>query len=182
MSKKKIKLVIEGREDAERILAEYRDFKLNLDDQMIMVNQAKADIEKRHAPEIAILLERCDERWDALENWLEKNPDLMPKDKRSLEFSAGTIGYQLGKWTVMALKGMNLKKALAIIEKKARIFPTLKRYLSVKTELDRENLIKDRDKFKERTLRRFGLAITRQDRFYVDLKVEEPAVAKREAA
>ncbi len=161
------------RDDAE---AAMNGLALATNDQRRLIairDQAVLEINERYATGLAELDRVVSEKYDALRAWAEANPEQFPKDRKSIDMAAGTLGFRTGTPKLALLsRAWTWDKVLSLV---AQICP---HYIRQKMEVDKDAMLADysqstakdvtSDKFK-----RVGLEVAQDESFYVEPNLTE---------
>lgn len=135
-------------------------------------------ITEKYAPKLAFYEQSIKARTEALEAWASVNPNEFPKNRKSIQFASGSIGYRTGTPKLSLIsRAFNWEKALDLLKS----IPLWRNYVRIKEEVDKEALLaahsqaEDKPAF-EMSLRGFGLKVTQSESFYMD-----PLLTKMEA-
>jgi len=129
-------------------------------------------IQERYQPSIALCKAAIAARTDALENWASANPQEFPKNKKSIAFLVGTIGFRTGTPKVSLLsRAWNWEKVLAAIQ--ARAF----QFVRTSEEVDKDAILsfvascqtpEDRSATEQNVLTPIGVKVSQGETFYVE--------------
>jgi len=112
---------------------------------------------------------KADAQFNALNQWAAKAKDEFAKS-RSIEMRHGVIGFRKGKPRLELIGKTSWKDVLAKLKGKFAA------YVRVKKEVNKEQMLADaiaeKQKIKIETLKRFGVKISQDDSFYIELKTE----------
>lgn len=125
---------------------------------------------QRCAEKAGRLREKMARYEDALREWAHNNRALMG-DKKSLQLRHVLIFFKLCPPAVKLLENWDLKKVIQTLFKSRKY----REYVRVKHELDRQRILGDSKRpnppFDAKGLKRFGLAIAQEEKFYVEAKL-----------
>jgi phage host-nuclease inhibitor protein Gam len=138
-----------------------------------------AALQKIHQSKITDLLERISDGETAVQDYCTaRRAELFP-DKKSRETVTAVFGFELTPWRVEPLKKIKLAE---IIERLKRL-PWGKLYLRApKVTLDREALLKDRERIKEQHCAQGGFQFAQDEQFFIRPKPETAADSAKDAA
>jgi phage host-nuclease inhibitor protein Gam len=94
-------------------------------------------------------------------------------DPKSVPFLHGVIGFNQGRRKTDLLDGFTWEKALQIIRTKFRSYVRIKREINLAKILTDSS--DDVNKLNEAQLKKMGIKIVREEKFYIDLKSEVAA-------
>jgi len=126
--------------------------------------------------EAAAGIAACDtaiaEKSDQLRAWAEANPDQFAKDRKSITFAAGTLGFRTGTPKLELLsKRFNWKIVLANVQ---RLLPS---FIRDKPEIDKEAIIAQRDEEAvQSAINACGMKVVQDEGFYVEPNLTDTEV------
>lgn len=161
MAKRESKKVISdvNRERAEEAFAQYNSCISRLEVQQGKMNAEVTAVKEKYENTISKLQEEKEEQFELLQYYAEENPELFA-DKKSIEFTHGTIGFRTGMPKLATRKGYKWPAIFELVKDK------LKKYIRIKEEVDKEALLADRNNLGER-LKEVGLEVVQDETFYV---------------
>ena len=113
-----------------------------------------------------------------LEAWANAHPEEFPRNKKSIELLAGTIGFRIDTPSVALLnRTFTWAKVLAFIKAKR-----WRKFIRVKIEVDKDAILKRAGtlekptKFQRETLPEMGLKIVQAENFFVEPKLTDTEV------
>ncbi len=115
-------------------------------------------------------------RLAALRDWAEASPAAF-EARKSIEFAAGTVGFRTNPPKLKTLRGFTWEMVVRSLRAGG-----LGRFIRVREEVDREALIAARREFSAAALKKVGLALARDESFYVEPALTAPQTALRKAA
>jgi phage host-nuclease inhibitor protein Gam len=168
MSKNQVKHtqpVVRSREAMESLVAEITALKNN---QRLLTAQMDSQIQnirQFYEPQLASQSQSLEEKIELARSWAEANPDQFGT-ARSIEMVHGVVGWRLGQPALKTLAGWTwdrVKDALKAIGASA--------YIRTKEEVNKQNLLADRDVVGAGKLRQIGLRIAQEESFFVEPKL-----------
>ena len=131
--------------------------------------------------EAAVGISQCDElitaKSDALRAWAESHPEEFPKDKKSIAFLSGTLGFRTGTPKV-ALLSRAWKWDMVLNAVLDRAFS----FTRTTTELDKEAILAfaasepDKAALESQVLKPIGVKIVQDESFYVEPRLTDTEV------
>ena len=162
--------MIKSREEAESTMTELavaantqRSVTADRDAQVLVINDKFED----DLAECAVTLKA---KTDALRAWAEANPDVFPKDCKSLKLTSGTLGFRTGMPKLALLsRAFNWDKVLALF----RASGWGRAFIRQKEEVDKEGILAMCRKVKatdriEKCLKRRGLKLAQEESFFIE--------------
>jgi phage host-nuclease inhibitor protein Gam len=178
MSKQRIKVVtpvIQTRDEAEGVM-----------NALALIATNKRIIAGRMDKEILAVQEKysgqltkCDAviaiEAQKLEAWANAHPEEFPKNKKSIELLAGTIGFRKDTPSLVLLNRSFTwaKVALAVTKNKWRKFARVKIEVDKNAILSRSGTLEKPTKFQRETLPVLGLKIVQAENFFVEPNLTE---------
>jgi phage host-nuclease inhibitor protein Gam len=160
------------RADAEAAMRDLANTANNARKITAMRDAAVLAINEKYEPALAECAQAIATKSDALRAWAEANPSEFPKDRKSIQFPGGLLGFRTGtpklvllnrKWTWKTATQAVLNNLLPFIRREP--------------EIDKEALIAQReDPVIAETLPKCGLKVTQEETFYI-----EPALTDTDA-
>lgn len=178
MKKTRIKIAlptISSRDEAETVMNELA----------LAANNKRKLIASRDAAVLAINqrfespLAECDEfllaKTDALRVWAETNPDQFPKDRKSIEFLSGKLGFRTGTPSLaLVSRAFTWAKVLAaILNRKMRKLVRTRVEVDKEAVLARCGTVKAPTRFQTKVLPALGLKLVQEESFYVEPELTE---------
>lgn len=159
----KIKLpVLRDRTDADIAMQDLATL-MNTERKIVAQRDAAVlAITERVAPELTSIQQAIKARTAMLEAWAIAHPEEFPKDRKSLELSAGTIGFRTPPPSLVLLSRKWTWETAT--EAAARFLP---HFIRNKPEIDKEAIIAQRDDLAE-YLPMAGLKIVQPEKFFAD--------------
>lgn len=179
--KKRIKFVTPlTRNLAEEMLGDIATLTLELNDNKITMDREIAAVREKYESPIAKLGEQIDDKVAVLDAWAKANPEEFPKNRKSIEFVHGVIGYRTGTPKLKTLGRLTWDAIL-------KSFEALKltQFIRIKSEVDKEAIISQhaQSKIDDAYLRKLSLQVVQDETFFVEPKLEElTSRAQKEAA
>lgn len=162
------------REDMEKAVGEFAAATNERDQHKAAMEQELTAVRSRFEGKMDTCEQQRDELSLALRDWADRNPDQFGKLK-SIATVHGTIGWRIGQPTLKPAPKMTWAKVLETIE---GFGDTLKRYLRVKTDINKEAILAERETHPA-ILTKIGVRVVQEETFFVDPKRdgETPAAA-----
>ncbi len=170
MSKNRVKNtqpIIGTREDMESLVAEITVLK---NEQRLLAAQMDGqlqNIRERYEPQLAARTQALNEKVELARAWGEANPEQFGA-ARSIEMTHGIVGWRRGQPALKTLAGWTwdrVKDALNTIGAAA--------YILTKEDVNKQNLLADRDTIGADKLRQIGLRVVQEESFFVEPKLTE---------
>jgi len=106
-----------------------------------------------------------------LEAWAQENPGEFPKDRKSIEFVHGKLGFRLGNHKIKRGKRY---RTLQVLAEAMKAIPWARKYRKQpKATVNKELLIADRSTLTAEQLAQLDLQIVQDETFYIEPKDEE---------
>ena len=102
-----------------------------------------------------------------LEAWAEANPELF-KDRKSLDWTDGTIGFRLGQPTLTKARTVSWEE---VLEKVSDVLGD--QFIRITSEIDKRAIIDQRDILKPEELDQCHIAVVQEERFFVEPKLTD---------
>jgi len=151
-------------------MLEERELKNAMDTQLQLVRDRFTTDLKDLADSIEAKTELCAE-------YCTQHPDLLPKDRKSLDLTHALIGFRTGTPKVKLLKRWTLDSALIAIKVRKWF-----RFVRTTEEIDKEAVIAARAEIPNEVLASVGLQIAQAETFFIEPKLEQqPTGVKVEA-
>lgn len=150
------------REHCEDAFAQYNKCISDLQVLEGKLNNELTAVKAKYEAKIAQLQEQKDEHFEMLQAYAESVPDQFA-DKKSLDFTFGTIGFRTGMPQLALRKGFKWAGVLELIKKYQP------KYIRVKEEPNKEALLADRTTV---DLSAVGLEVKQDETFYVAPNLE----------
>jgi phage host-nuclease inhibitor protein Gam len=157
--------VIRSREDMESLVAEITVLKNH---QRLLTAQMDSQIQnirEFYEPQLVARSQSLEEKIELAREWGEANPDQFGT-ARSIEMVHGVVGWRTGPPALKTLAGWTwdrVKDTLKTIGAGA--------YIRTKEEVNKQNLLADRDAIGAEKLRQLGLRVAQEEAFYVEPKL-----------
>ncbi len=183
MNKKRItkKIVPAGadytRSDAEALAVQLVELQLRRETLVAERDAAVLEAARPFAPEIDQIDGEIKVGLDRLEAWADANPEEFGKAE-STTLSGHRVGWRLGNHTAKTLSKWTWDKVVAKLSELPAGWR--KRYLRIKTEVNKEALVADRRA--KRVLASIGVRIVQERRFYLEPAREGQADATMSTA
>jgi phage host-nuclease inhibitor protein Gam len=162
--------MIKSREEAESVMTELATA---ANDQRSITVERDAlvlEINDRFENQLAKCAEVLKEKTDALRAWAEANPDVFPKDCKSLKLTSGTLGFRTGMPKLALLsRAFNWDKVLALF----RASGWGRAFIRTKDEVDKDSVLAMCRKVKKKEriaacLKRRGLKQVQDETFFIE--------------
>jgi phage host-nuclease inhibitor protein Gam len=154
--------LLQSRDEAEAAL---RDLALAVNKQRKLIadrDQQVLLLNKAFESPLAELDQKVATQTDALRAWAEANPDQFPKDRKSLQMSAGILGFRTGTPKLALLsRAWNWDKVLQAVQQ------WLPNFIRNKPEVDKEAILGQSDDLAE-FLPRVGLKVVQDESFFIE--------------
>lgn len=165
-----------------------------MNDLALMANEQRRLIADRDAEVLAVNaafespLAECAEdlraKTDALRAWAESNPDQFPKDRKSIEFLSGKLGFRTGNPTIaLGSRAFTWAKVLTLVVNRK-----MRKLLRTRLEVDKEAVLarcgtlKAPTRFQTKVLPTLGLKLMQQESFFVEPALTEVDTRQTEEA
>jgi phage host-nuclease inhibitor protein Gam len=162
--------MIKSREEAEGVMTELATA---ANEQRLITAERDAlvlTINDRFEADLGECAEILTEKTDALRAWAEANPDVFPKDCKSLKLTSGTLGFRTGMPKLALLsRAFNWDKVLALF----RASGWGRAFIRTKEEVDKDGILAMCRKVKatdriEKCLKRRGLKLAQEESFFIE--------------
>lgn len=165
---KKIKLPpITTRGEAESTVRHLQNVTIALRREIDLRDSIIAECTKDSDAKIAVYEKVIKGDTQHLADWASRNPSEFPKDRKSIEFASGIIGFRTGTPALALLnKKWSWAKVLTAVQEK------LPNFIRSKPEVDKEAIISQREEL-DIFLPDIGVKVVQGETFYV-----EPALTK----
>jgi phage host-nuclease inhibitor protein Gam len=133
------------------------------------MDEAITKIRSKYADDLAELKDQKDSAFEVVQAYCTEHEEIFGNAK-SVDTVHGRIGFRTGNPSLKPLRGFTWTSINELI--KAKLPGYMRRY----EEADKESLLADRNKPEIMTLLpSVGIQVKQDERFYIDLKKEEPA-------
>jgi phage host-nuclease inhibitor protein Gam len=157
------------RQDVEAAIAELAGVRNDLSITAAHLNDLISKARAHHEPIINSLLARSAELEKRIERWAGDHR-LEFGDRKSMEFSQAVVGFRMAPASVKFLEGWDFARVIDAAKKK------FKRFVRIKSDLDRQRILsdyrKDTPAVTDSELKTIGVAIWREEKFFVEIKAE----------
>lgn len=134
-------------------------------------------IREKYEPDLQVSADGIKMYSDKVQIWAEQNPQEFAK-KKSVDFSAGKVGFRTGTPKLKAISGKTLAAALNFL----KLVRWGRAFIRVKEELDKEAILAQfsKGKFSKRRLLKIGCKVEQEETFFIepDLTPFENRVSK----
>lgn len=165
-----------GRPEAEAVMT---DLAQTMNQQRLLTARRDKEvlaINEKFEGDLAGLAGRIKTQTDCLRAWAEANPDQFPKDRKSIQFTSGILGFRTGTPKLALFsRAFNWERVLAQVQ---ALLPDCVR---TKKEVDKESLLNRYGQSADKTaadaeFRRLGVKVTQDESFFIepDLTQFEP--------
>jgi len=177
MSKSRIKIAaaaIRTRAEMEALAGEIAGLKNRQRSCSAEMDAGVNEIRRQYAEILGGLDGQIVARMEMARAWAESNPAEFGAAK-SLELTQATIGYRTGQPQLKTLSGWTWAKAL----EKAKSLPWAGAFVRTKVEVNKQQILLERDQIGAEKLREMGVRVTQEETFFVEPNLTE--VKRREA-
>lgn len=171
MKNNRIKLtqpILRSRAEAEATVREICELKtafaLAEAEMNAAVTQAKKQFEERFAPAEKQILEKS----ALLQAWAENNPSEF-HGLKSLDMTHGQIGWRTGQPQLKTLSGWTWDRVLEAIKS----FGGAEAYVRLKEEVNKQQLLADREKLTDSGLREIGVRVLQEEAFFIEPNLQQ---------
>ena len=175
---KHIRPVIASREGMESVLGEITVIR-NRQRQLATVMDAQIQaVRERYEAEFAVATEALDRKVEDIRAWAEANPGEFGA-VRSIETMHGTVGWRTGQPALKTAGGWTFERVLQALKDTGATG-----YIRVKEEVNKQQLLSNRETLGAEKLREIGLRVVQEETFFVEpnLTTVEAVGAVRVAA
>ena len=167
---KKIKVDVSGItvEDIDRLADEVAAIDLKVEEYENTRDGKIQDIRETWAARLKPLLGARAEKVALAKTWADENKDQFQKP-RTRSTALASYGWRWGQWRVTAARGVKIATALA----RLLTYKDLRQYTRIKREIDKEALIRDREKLDTATRKRAGIRIEQKEDFFIEAKRDD---------
>jgi phage host-nuclease inhibitor protein Gam len=165
-------IIPKSREDVEKIVGFISQSMIERDRLVNEMERRIQAIRDEYVRELARIAVEIDGEMAVLKLWAELNRAEFEGEKKSLEFTHGTIGFRVGNWQIRTLRKLSLDDVLANM-KGVEFNEMFREHIREKEEIDRERLIADREKLAADALESIGIRIVQTESFFCEPKREE---------
>lgn len=160
---------IQSHESLDCAVAEIVRLKIRHTEAVARMDAEIAALQKKHQTGISELLERISAEETDVRGYCEVHRAELFPDKKSRESLTAVFGFELTPWRVEPIKKL---KFAEVIERLARL-PWGKVYLrQPKIQLDKEALLKDRERIKDQHCIHAGFQFSQEEQFFIRPKAE----------
>jgi len=161
----------ETRQDAEQLVYRLAVQQAQVNTLTLQMETHIHDVRERFAARIDAGQAEIDDLARGLEAWAAANPQEFPRDRKSIDFVHGAIGFRTG--TPKVKKGRRFPNLEAVAEAMRKL-PWARKYVKqAAPTVNKPALIADRDKLTAEQLNTLGLAIVQDESFFVEPKCED---------
>ncbi|MHB8520702.1 MAG: host-nuclease inhibitor Gam family protein [Limisphaerales bacterium] len=170
MSTKRTKIVgpaVKTRADMESLVGEIADLTIDRDEVQLELDAALKHARDLFEGRLSALNRTLVERTERARCWAEANPSEFGKFK-SLELTHGTVGWRVGQPQLKTLTGWTWDRVLDNLKTLAGLCLG---YVRLKEEVNKAQIITDRDLLGAEQLRMMGVRVVQEESFFVEPKV-----------
>lgn len=160
-------VVIQDREQAERIVREIAEKTLELLQERTAMDRAVVAARAGHDKRITTLEAAIKTREELVAAWAEANRDT-EFNGQSLPMRHGVLSFRQGNWFVNLVEGWTWDGALEQLRKVRE----LRRFVRRKPEIDKRKLLQEREETDAALLEKAGLSFARVESFSIEPKIE----------
>jgi phage host-nuclease inhibitor protein Gam len=157
-----------NRTDADEAVGRIRELVIERESIKLGVELRKKIAEDSAAPRLVEIDAEVTKTVEGLEHWAIANPGEFGESK-SVQLVHGKVGFRLGNWTLKTLKKAKWDD---ILERLKALKKT--EFIRTKEEVDKEEILAQREALKDDGLRTLGLRASRDESFYVEPTLERP--------
>lgn len=163
--------VIHTRAEAEALVAQYASVKAAEAKNIAARDQRVLEAQEAYTEILSYLSDQAATAVKILAAWAQAHPEEFPKDRKSIQFAAGTIGFRTGNPKLEPRSKWTWEKILARIQELKLVA-----WIRNKPEVDREAILAQHaaGKLLDGDLTTIGVRITQDESFYVDPAVTAP--------
>jgi phage host-nuclease inhibitor protein Gam len=161
--------VIRGREALESLIGEIAAIKNRQRLLTAVMDEQIQSVRRRYEPQLAGQNEALEQKMESARVWSEANPQEFGA-VRSIETVHGTLGWRTGGPSLRTLTGWTwdmVKENLKAVSAPG--------YIRVKEEVNKQNLLADRETLGADKLRELGMRVVQEETFFVEPKLTEIA-------
>lgn len=154
------------RADLESLTREVAELTLSRNKQKTELDQAITHLRERYESSLAEIDQQLAEKTELARAWAQANPAEF-KGLKSLELTHATIGFRTGQPQLKPNRGWTWTKILLAVKMHLGT-----KWVRIKEEVNREQIIADRHDLGDQKLARIGCSIVQDESFYIDPKIE----------
>ena len=156
-------IIPDTKDDAIALLGELRSFNNQLARVQLEMDHAIKLIHDRHQPQLEAIAAQIKTAEAILEAWSVSHPaDFKPN--KSIESLHGVFGFRLGQPQLKPLKPLTWAKILDTLQR----MPGAEKFVRTKAEVDKETILAQRNEIGELNLRKIGVRVIQEERFFAD--------------
>jgi phage host-nuclease inhibitor protein Gam len=170
MSKNRIKItapVIRTREEMEALVGQIADLKICEAKTKAAMDKELTAVRRRYEADLALINDALAPKMECARAWAEANPSEF-NGAKSIELLHGTIGWRLGNWQAKTLSGWTWDR---VLEKLESLGGKFRDFVRVKKEVNKAQIIAERENLGPEELRSIGVRITQEEAFFIDPKM-----------
>jgi phage host-nuclease inhibitor protein Gam len=159
--------IIRSRAEMEALVREIAELTLTRNKQQTELDLAITTLRARYEESLGQIDQQLAEKTECGRAWAEANPADF-KGLKSLELTHGTIGFRTGQPQLKPRKGWTWTKILFAVKMRLGT-----KWVRTKEEVNREQIIADRNLIAPETMTSIGCEIVQEESFFIDPKIEE---------
>lgn len=159
--------VIRSREALESLIGEIAAIKNRQRLLTAAMDEQIQSIRAHYEGDLAAQSESLEEKMEHARTWSEANPQEFGAS-RSIQTVHGTLGWRMGGPSLRTLTGWTWDRV-----KETLIAANAVGYIRVKEEVNKQNLLADRDSLGADKLREIGVRVVQEESFFVETKLTE---------
>jgi phage host-nuclease inhibitor protein Gam len=162
--------------DFENSLLIRKHAEIDLDEQRVAMEQELALVTASYSKRLTDLALKIKAQTARQMEYLEEHKADFDGPPRSIELPSGTIGYRLGQPRLAPISKWTWDKVLNHMLERG-----INNFIRRTPEVDREQLLAQKDDFGADGLKAIGLRVVQDDKPFVDVKREDTAAVKQAA-
>lgn len=173
MKQARIKLtkpVINNRAEAEAAVREICELKNAYQMALAEMNAAVTEAKKNFEDKFAPVQKRILEKSALVQDWAEASPSEF-NGAKSLDMVHGQVGWRTGQPQLKPLSGWTWDRVLEALRPHKVLFG----YIRVKEEVNKQQILENRNVIDDGQLREVGLKVTQEEAFFIAPKLEQTA-------
>ena len=132
------------------------------DSEILIINES-------FGPDITQLEELVAEKTNALRAWAEANPDVFPKNRKSLDLNSGVLGFRTGTPKLALLsRAWTWAKVIAAVQDAGFAF-----FVRTKEELDKDAIIAEVRAGRSGLATQIGVKVVQDESFFIEPKLTD---------
>ncbi len=180
MSKSRINVPAQtiSREEMESLVGEITVLKTREQKLTAEMNRRVTEIRQNYETELGSIGEKIEDLMTVARDWADQNLAEFGKAK-SIPMTHGVVGWKIGNPTLKTISGFTWDRVLEKLRDGGLRFGA---YVRTKFEVNKEQLLADRDSYTEAELKKVGVRVVQDERFFVEPKIETVETRVKEAA